>query len=174
MSLFADITDALKDRVQTKSDKVLSILKDTTLDKEVKFKQIDTTISDIFDYKTMALISLGGNGRKLLTKDEKKQFVELFTKHIKKSYFDKSDLLTDKKIIVKEAKKAKSRIFIISDIVSKKETNQLIYKFHKTKSKKWLIYDVEFAGVSIVTSYRKQFEELLKSSNVQKLLDSLK
>ncbi len=174
LSLFANTADSLKELVQIKSDKVLTILKDNNLTKEVKYNQINEEVNNLFDYDIMAMLSLGKKGRKLLDNKQKKLFVKLFTEHIKKSYFEKSDLLTDKKIIVKETKKQKSRIFIISEIVGKKDSSEMIYKFHKNKQGKWLIYDVEISGVSIITSYRKQFQEILKDNDVEKLLDVVK
>ena len=173
-SLFANELDTLKETIQNKSDKVISILRDTNLTKEAKYIELNKTINNLFDYEIMSMLSVGKKGRKLLNEEQKKEFIELFTKHIKRSYFEKSDLLTDTKIVVKEAQKVKSRIFIIADIISKKEVNKLVYKFHKNRQRGWLIYDIEIAGVSIITSYRKQFQEILKDNNPQKLLDTLK
>jgi len=173
MSLLATDLQDLKTLVQTKSDQVIQILKDKDLSKNAKYKEINLSVNNLFDYKIMAMLSLGKKGRRLLDKTQKQEFIKLFTKNIKHSYFDKSDLLTDKKITVKEAKKEKSRIFVIAEIISPKETNELIYKFHKTRRGEWLIYDIEIAGVSIMTSYRKRFEDILKTNNPQKLLNSL-
>jgi len=174
LSLFSNDADCLKETIQNKSDKIISIIKDNSLTKDVKYDKIDDTIGNLFNYKIMAMLSIGKKGRKILDKKQKKEFIYLFTKHIKKSYFDKSDLLADKKILVKNTKKEKSRIFVIAEIISKKETNKLIYKFHNTQKRGWLIYDIEIAGISIITSYRKQFQEILKENNPQKLIDTLK
>jgi len=174
ISLLANDIQDLKNIVQTKSDEVIKILRDTNLTKDVKYKKIDLSVSGMFDYKIMAMLSLGKKGRKLLNKTQTKEFIQLFTKNIKDSYFEKSDLIADKHIKVKEAKKVKSRIFVLADIISDKETKELVYKFHKTKKGRWLIYDIEIAGVSIMTSYRKQFREILQQNDPTKLLDSLR
>jgi len=171
LSLFANDADKLKEVVQTKSDIVVSILKNENLTKDAKFKQINDAVDNLFDYKLIAKLSLGKKGYRLLDKEQRKLFIELFTKDIKNFYFEKSDLLSDKKIVVTKAIEKRGRIFVVSEIVDKKDTNELIYKFYKTKQKNYLIYDVEIAGVSIIKKYKAQFQEILAQNDVKKLFE---
>ncbi len=171
LSLFANDADKLKEVVQTKSDIVISILKDENLTRDTKFKKINDAVDSLFDYKLIAKLSLGKKGYRLLDKEQRKLFIELFTKDIKNFYFDKSDLLSDKKIVVTKAIEKKGRMVIFSEIIDKKDTNELIYKFYKNKQKKWLIYDVEVSGVSIIKKYKAQFQEILAQNDVKKLFE---
>ena len=72
-------------------------------------------------------------------------------------------------------KKVKStRITLQSNIIGKDETYKVVYKFYKQKNRNnWLIYDVDLVGVSIVQTYRKQFQEYLKTKSFKQLLQSL-
>lgn len=172
--IFANITDDLKQDVQNRSDKVISILKDKTLSKNEQNTQIDKTIKDMFDYELMAKLSIGKDSWNKLKDEQQKEYIELFTEHIKNSYFEKTHLLSDEKIDVTDAKEVKSRIFITSQIKGIKDTLELVYKFYKNQDSKWLIYDIEIAGVSIIQSYRSQFKEIVQDSDPLKLIEKLR
>ncbi|MEA1956498.1 MAG: ABC transporter substrate-binding protein [Campylobacterota bacterium] len=174
LSLFANDAKDLQNTMQKKSDAIISILKNNKLTKENKYDNIDKEINNLFNYNIMAMLSIGKKGRKLLNPTQKKEFTTLFMQHIKNSYFEKSDLILDKKIVMKSSKEEKKRIFVLADIVGPKDTSELIYKFHKHQKRGWLIYDVEISGVSIISSYRTQFKEILKDNNPHKLIDILR
>ena len=54
------------------------------------------------------------------------------------------------------------------------EVYEIIYKFYKTSSNDWLIYDVDILGVSIIQAYRTQFADALAKESFEKLMEKLK
>jgi phospholipid transport system substrate-binding protein len=48
----------------------------------------------------------------------------------------------------------------------------MVYKLRKVE-KDWKIYDVEIEGVSILLTYRSQFDDILSRSTVEDLLARL-
>jgi phospholipid transport system substrate-binding protein len=48
----------------------------------------------------------------------------------------------------------------------------MLYKLRKV-AKRWKIYDVEIQGVSILLTYRSQFDEILSRGTVEDLLSRL-
>ena len=165
-------------RIQTVMDskvkKVLNVLKDKKLSQKQKEQKSIRVMDGIFDYHTMAQISLGKKWKTLSSK-EKKQFTHAFEKKIKHSYVDKLRLYNNQKVIIKALKKPKSnRITLENQIIGKSDTYKVIYQFYKKKQKNdWYIYDVRLAGVSIVQTYRKQFSDFLKTKSFNQLLKSL-
>lgn len=165
-------------RIQTVMDskvkKVLNLLKDKELSQKQKEQKSIRVMDGIFDYHTMAQISLGKKWKTLSSK-EKKQFTHAFEKKIKYSYVDKLRLYNNQKVITKALKKTKSnRITLENQIIGKSDTYKVIYQFYKKKKKNdWYIYDVRLAGVSIVQTYRKQFSDFLKTKSFNQLLKSL-
>lgn len=161
--------------MDVKVKKVLQILKQKSLSQKQKNKKAIYIMDSVFDYHTMAKISLGKHW-KSLTNNEKKQFKRAFEKKIKHSYVDKLRLYNNQKVITKDLKKIKSnRITLENHIIGSHDTYKVVYLFYKKKkSKQWYIYDVKLAGVSIIQTYRKQFKAFLKTKSFKQLLASLK
>lgn len=160
--------------MDSKVREVLNILKDKTLSNHQKDQKNVRIIDDVFDYNTMAQISLGKKW-KSLSKNEKTQFTKAFEEKIKHSYLDKLKLYNNEKVIIKNLKKIKSnRITLETQVIGLDETYKVIYLFYKQKqTNQWYIYDVELVGVSIIQTYRKQFSEFLKTKSVNQLIKSL-
>ena len=48
----------------------------------------------------------------------------------------------------------------------------MLYKFYNTNNN-WKIYDIEIQGVSIIRSYRSQFNEILQRGTMDDLFEKL-
>jgi len=60
-----------------------------------------------------------------------------------------------------------------SYLITKTEKKSVVYKFYEADDKKWLIYDVDIFGVSIVQTYRNQFAAALKTKSFEQFLSEL-
>mgnify|MGYP000383272834 CR=1 FL=1 len=160
--------------MDSKVRQVLNTLKDKTLSHHQKDKKNIRVIDDVFDYSTMAKISLGKKW-KSLSNSEKSQFTKAFEGKIKHSYLDKLRLYNNQKVNIKNLKKVKSnRITLETQVIGVDDTYKVVYLFYKNKqNNQWYIYDVELVGVSILQTYRKQFAEFLKTKTVNQLIKSL-
>ena len=170
----AVVESQIQQVMDKKVQQVLNILKNKALTQKQKEKKSITVMNSVFDYKTMAKISLGKKWEKL-NATEKKQFTKTFETKIKHSYVDKLRLYNNQKVISKKLKKVKpTRITLENQIIGKTDTYKVIYLFYKNKKiNQWYIYDVRLAGVSIIQTYRKQFSSFLKTKSFQALLKSL-
>jgi len=174
-TLVANDTEELTQMMKKKVDFVIKTIKDQNLTRPQKDKALNENIEGLFDYTLMARLSIGKKVWKSLSSDKKQEFVKLFSDTMKKSYLEKSYLLSDEKVIVEEAKQTKkSRISVPVTIKGSKESTQMVYKFYHSKKEIWLIYDVEIAGVSILQTYRSQYAELLKDGNIDELMKLLR
>jgi phospholipid transport system substrate-binding protein len=160
--------------MKTKIQQITTTLQNKSLSSTQKQAQIFPTIDPVFDYKTMSKIALGGYW-KTLTSNQQDSFSYKFETKLKNSYFEKLELYTNEKVLVKNLQKVKStRIHLHTDIVGVEESYEIIYKFYKTNnSNDWLIYDIDITGVSILQTYRKQFAEFLATKSFNELLASL-
>ena len=173
-TLYAVEEENITDTMEVNIQKALDVLKDKEAPTSVKAEKIYGFFDPIFDYNVMARLSLG-NQWKLLSKEQKKEFVDSFIKKLKSSYMNKLDQYTDEKIVIKDTKKVKkSRIYLVTNIIAKTETYEITYKFYKSKRNGWLIYDLDILGVSIIQTYRNQFAGLLKTKSFNTLLEKLK
>jgi len=173
MPLLALEESAIQSTMKTKIDTITNLLKDKGMDKIQRDKQVIMIIDPLFDFTLMGKLSLGKQAYKSISPIQREAFNTLFNQKIKASYIKKIDLYSDEKVIVKESKKVKSRIHLVSYIVSDGEENEVLYKFYRSKSRGWVIYDVDILGVSIIQTYRQQFAEILQENDFDTLLNKL-
>ncbi len=172
-SLWAIQEDKIALVMESKIDKVLTILQDKTSEKQSKVKEIFSIMDEVFDYQLMSRISLG-KVWKSISAEQKSSFAKRFEKKLKDSYIDKLDLYTDEKIKIVDAKQVKkNRIKLLTNVIGKDEVYEINYKFYKAKSGEWFIYDVDIIGVSIIQTYRKQFASFLQTKSFDELLKTL-
>ena len=164
----------IKTVMNLKIQKITTLLQESELEREAKQDRVYMIIDPVFDYRVMSRISLGKKW-KTITQKQQNSFIYKYQNRLKASYFEKLELYTDQKVLVKKMEKIKqNRIRVYSDIIGKDDIYRVIYKFYKVKhSKDWLIYDVEIAGVSILKTYRKQFVEFLKTKSIDELIKSI-
>ena len=161
--------------LRLKWDAVISVLENDKLDQQAKDKQVDKIVSPIFDFALIAKLTLGREHWPKLTEPQREKFTELFVGRLKKSYQERVTLYTDEKAFFKPAlpQKNKKTIHIPMVLISKEKEIAVLYKLRKVKNR-WKIYDVEIEGVSIVLTYRSQFDDILRSSSVEELLARLR
>ena len=165
----ADDKDVTKKLLESKIEAAIAVLQKNDLDQEGKNKQIIEIVTPLFNFPLMAKLSLGRKYWPGLTKEERQRFTELFTKRLKESYLDDLNLYTDEKVVFKTPVQVKRKIKIQTELVSKDNKISMLYKFHKSKHG-WLIYDIEIQGVSIISTYRSQFDQVLSKGTIDELL----
>lgn len=177
-SLIANEQEDLKIHFLNKIDSITKIVEDKSLSKSKRNSDIVNMLTPTFDFELMAKLSLGKGWRKVENGDKKK-FIDLYVKRMEQSYSSKLDSYSDEKVEVKKIEQPKSnRISLVTDLVSKDENLEIIYKFYKPKKKvqdkdNWLIYDVEILGVSILKTDKAQFREFLKTKSISELMNAL-
>jgi len=174
ISLYALEEQNIQKVMDSKVRQVLDILKDKSLSQQQKDQKNVRIIDDVFDYTTMAQISLGKKWN-TLSQNEKTQFTKAFERKIKHSYLDKLRLYNNQTVNIKKLQKVKSnRVTLETQVIGIDDTYKVIYLFYKKKqNNQWYIYDVELVGVSIIQTYRKQFSEFLQTKSVKQLIESL-
>jgi len=151
---------------------VISVLEKKTLNEEAKKKEIVEIVTPMFNFSLMSKLTLGKKHWPGLTKDQKEKFIELFTKRLKDSYLDKMMLYSDEKIEYKEPVQIKKKVHIPTILTSKDNKISMLYKLYKSKQT-WRIYDIEVQGVSLISTYRSQFDEILRNKTIDDLLVKL-
>jgi len=166
--------------LEAKWNAVIAVLQNKELDQELKKKIIDKIISPIFDSELMAKLVLGRTHWPKLTAPQQKRFTELFAERLKNFYLEKTTLFNNEKVLFKPATQEKNSIRIPMVLISDDKEESILYKLHKldkTGGSKtngyWKIYDVEIEGISILLTYRSQFDDILRRGSVKDLFDQL-
>ncbi len=170
----ADEAAAITKMAKEKVNNIITYLRDTSLEKETRNKQIIAEVNTMFDFQLMAQLSLGKQWKKT-KKRQRKEFVKVFVKRIQQSYLEKLDLYTDEEVIIGDAKQTKKKRAVLTTyLVSEDDKKEMIYKFRKHKKRGWLVYDVNILGVSFIQTYRSQFSGVLKNKSMDELIEDLK
>jgi phospholipid transport system substrate-binding protein len=158
--------------IRTKWGAVISVLQSKDLDEEARIKKINKIVSPIFDFPLMAKLALGRKHWPKLTAAQQEEFTRLFVERLKSSYREKVSLYTNEEVMFKPAVKKKSMVYIPMELKTKDKKIALMHKLRKV-DKRWKIYDVEIQGVSILLTYRSQFDDILSNGTVEELLSRL-
>ena len=136
-------------------------------------KDLEQIIFPAFDFREMARRSLGKNWKKS-TEDEQKEFVDLFSELISKTYqkrvvkhvAETEFSFVDQRV---EGKRAivKSKVEVDGDKVD------VDYRL-KRKEKGWKVYDIIIANVSLVSNYRSEFSSIVRKDKMSGLISKLR
>ncbi len=151
---------------------VISILQNKSIDRKAKETQIDKIVSPYFDFPMMSKLALGRKHWPKLTPQQGEKFTRLFTERLKTSYRNKISLYRDEKVLIKQKEQKKDTIYVPMELISRNGKMDVLYKFRRA-DKCWKIYDVEIQGVSILLTYRSQFNDILSHGTVQDLFSRL-
>ena len=173
-TVVADDKSAAEGVLKSKLEAVISVLQKKELELVVKKKEIIEIVTPIFDFSLMAKLTLGRKYWPGLAKEKKERFTELFIKRLKESYLEKLTryTYTDEKIVYNAPIQVKKKIHIPTELISKDNKISMLYKLYKSKHN-WKIYDIEIEGVSFITTYRSQFNQVLSSGTIDDLLIKL-
>lgn len=173
-NLFGENKDKqyVENLIKSTTDKVLKILKDKKLPEKLKKDKIFEIVNPLFDFKIMSKLTLGKKYWMQMNADQRKKFISLFEKRIRMVYLDRVTL-ANVEVKFKPSIQKKKRIIFVPTIFSSNGKNySVLFKLYKSKSG-WKVYDVEVEGVSIIRTYRSQFQGILSKGTIEDLFKKL-
>ena len=158
--------------LKVKWDAIAKVMVSKELDQKAMEKAIDTIIDPIFDFNLMGKLTLGRNHWSKLSKPQSEKFIKLFVIRLKDSYRDKISFYKNEKVEFKPAVKDKKSVRIPMKLISEDKKYTILYKLRRV-GKSWKIYDMEIEGVSVIRTYRSQFDDILSHGSVEDFLRKL-
>jgi phospholipid transport system substrate-binding protein len=129
-----------------------------------------------FDYNEMSKRVLGKAWRKL-SKQEREEFVDLFTKLLQYAYIGKIEDYAGQTIEFKKQRIKGKRAEVKTELIDKNNSIPVSY-IMMLKGDQWMAYDVVVEGVSLIRNYMEQFRQILRkekySGLVLKIKDKIK
>ncbi len=164
------------EQVRQTADKMLSVLQDGRLraadNQKERRDQLRQIIATRFDFSEMAKRSLGSHWQRT-SGDEQRQFVELFTELLERSYLDQIEAYDGEKIVYGRESLNQDQADVETKILTKKgEEFSLNYKL-RSAAGDWKIYDVVIENVSLVNNFRSQFNRILANASMAELIKRL-
>ena len=167
--------DALVKRVA--EDVLASIRADKDLQagNPAKVKQlIEAKLAPHFDFARMTALAMGKNWR-AATPEQQKQLTEQFKTLLVRTYSGALTNYRDNTMNYKplRANPGDTDVIVRTEVTRPGQAPVPIdYSMEKTPEG-WKAYDVIVAGVSLVTNYRDEFNDVIKSSGVDGLIKTL-
>ena len=166
-------TDQLKGAVE----RVLKTLDDPALkgdarlgDRRVAVRKI---ANEIFDFSEIAKRSMARHWQPL-SEAQRTEFVGLFADLLERSYISKIETYGGEKIQYTAERADGDFATVSTRIVTKNGTEVPVdYRMIK-RTDRWLVYDVSIEGVSLVSSYRTQFNKIIQTTSYNELVSKLR
>jgi len=124
-----------------------------------------------FDYNEMSKRVLGKAWRKL-SKDEKENFIDLFTELLQYAYVGKIQNYAGQSIEFKGQRIKGKRAEVKTEIVDRNKTIPVSY-IMLLEGDQWMVYDVVAEGVSLIRNYMEQFREILRKEQYSGLVKQI-
>ena len=160
---------AAEDFLKYNLDTVFVVLQNNDLEEHAKCDLVEEIVTPMFDFRRMAKLSLGRKYWPDLSREDQEKFTNLFLKRLRQSYLNKLMVYTDEKIIYDSPVAVKKKVHVPTHLISKSKKISMLYKLYPSNNT-WKIYDVEIQGVSIIRSYRAQFNEIMQKGTFDDLL----
>jgi phospholipid transport system substrate-binding protein len=166
-------TDQLRGAV----DRVLKTLDDPSLKGADKVADRRSAVrkiaNEIFDFGEIAKRSMARHWQPL-SEAQRTEFVGLFADLLERSYISKIETYGGEKIQYTGEKIDGEYATVSTRIVTKNGTEVPVDYRMKKGGDRWLVYDVSIEGVSLVSSYRTQFNKIIQTSSYNELVSKLK
>lgn len=177
-SLSAAPFDAPKKALESTILELIDVLHadETHLPYAAKRNQIIKIVNKDFSFDIIIQRAMGRNWNKL-DDPQKSQLTSLVTDLVLRTYT--RELNNGPKPTLKFGRaraltESKSKIEIESKVGLKGTEVNLSYRLANIKGRGWQVYDVLLEGVSMVSNYRKQFDEHFQKKSAADLIDLLK
>ena len=168
----ADDKSAAEEFLKNNLDAVFTVLQKNDLSPQARNSKVEEIVTPMFDFELMGKLSLGKKYWPDLSPEQREKFTELFVERLRQSYLNKLTAYTDEKIIYESPVTVKKKVHMPTLLISKGKKISMLYKLYSS-SNSWKIYDVEIEGVSIIRSYRSQFNEILQKGTFDDLLQKM-
>jgi len=169
------ISEGPTEQLKPTLEKLIDIVRDPLLQGEDRKKErrqvIMTTVSERFDFKEMSKRILGPTWRKIDEK-EQEEFTKQMTKLLENNYIGQLENYSGESIeyVGERVKQERAQV---STLI---ENNGAKYPVHYIMAKdgdKWVVYDINIEGVSLIRNYRAEFNSILLQQNFDGLLQTL-
>lgn len=151
----------------------LDVFKDESLNQDAKIAKSKKLILANLDLNWMAKFTLGVY-RRTLTPEQIKQFTEVYSNYVSKSYADLVKNYQGQEPKVQQVRVLDEGEFMVEMLIGNAKVNYLVRQVKNASDKTNLkVSDVITEGVSLINSQQSEFMNILSNSGFEKLIDEL-
>ena len=160
-----------RDVVKRMADDVLAVLKDKSVSGDAKRHRIETIVYAGIDFETLCRLVLARNWTHF-SRDEQARFQNEFKEHLSVTYGKSVDSYKNEEMaIVGDREEARGDWTVRTKILRGGGPDDILvdYRLRQTNGE-WKIIDVIVEGVSLVSNFRSQFQDLLSAKTPAELI----
>ena len=159
--------------IETRVDRIVKILGDKGLPEDVKVKRLEKAADETFDYVYLSRMTLGRNWLNL-DDSQRSEFVDLYHQLLEKNYMGQLLKYTDEKVVFdRQTMMSETKAEVDSNVVSSDKKIPITYRLIR-RDGDWKVYDLVIEGISLVSNYRTQFNDILSRQTPAEMLAILK
>ena len=159
------------ERVKTTVEEILTILRDKSLDWNMRQKRIEAIIDERFDFRSMSQSVLATHWKRA-SPAERERFVHFFSQYLELTYAKKLKNYTNEYVKYGKEKVRGKRAVVDTFIVTDTNEIPVSYKL-RLDDEQWYAYDVVIENQSLVNNYRTVYSAIVRSEGMGGLLDNL-
>jgi phospholipid transport system substrate-binding protein len=172
--VIADVETEAEKILKLSVGKVFTVMLDKEMTMDQKKSKVIEITNAVFGYPLMAKLSIGKAHWSEFNAKQKAEFTKLFTELFQHFYVDKLDLFSNEEVVFQPATVVKEKkVQIPTLLLSKGKKYSILYKMSKTNAG-WKIYDITIEGVSLIHTYRSQYNHILESGKIEDLLTKMR
>lgn len=142
-------------------------------DKEKRRAKISSVFYESFDPVRLTAMTLKSSWKEL-DNDQKKAFTKKYSEFVLSFYANKLESYNNNKVVYsKEEYKSGGKKAVVFTMVEFEGAMAKVNYSLAFKNDAWKIYDVEVEGVRLTSTYRSQFQSLLKKKSFEKVLEEM-
>jgi phospholipid transport system substrate-binding protein len=139
---------------------------------EERRQQIEKVIGNRIAYDEMAKRSLGPQWTQL-NDEERQEFVRLYAQLLRDTYSSRFDHYSDERVEFLQETLQGDYAEVRTRLTSRKVSLDVDYRMLQ-RAGDWRVYDIVVDGISLVHSYREQFNKIIRTSSYEELVAKLK
>lgn len=162
-------------QVSATIDSILDILNEENVFQEKwpeKKEEIVVFIKERFDFRELSKRALGKHWKKISPK-EQDNFIILFQNVLQNTYIDRLKSYSNEKIVFHKQITKGEKALVYCAFLRQDEEIPMKYRARRINGS-WLVYDIIIEGVSLVSNYRKQFDQIIRKEKYDGLIAKMK
>ena len=161
------------EQLRAYTDRVMEVLQSRTMTPPQRLEAVRGVASEAFDVSETAQRALGLHWQKR-TPAERQEFVQLFRSLLEQTYLSRIGEFGGERIKYVSERIDGDRAIVRAVIVTKNGTEVPVESRLLQKADRWLIYDVLIENISLIASYRSQFDRVIRTASYPELIRRLK
>jgi phospholipid transport system substrate-binding protein len=163
-----------KEVIESTANAVIAVLRDSTLASAEKRERIEAIVYERVDFSTLSRLTLARNWNRF-SPAQREEFMEQFKQHLSVTYGDNVDRYRNEVVqILGEREEARGDRTVMTRIAGSAGEHYSINYRLRQRDGAWRIIDIIIEGVSLVSNFRSQFQEIIANGGPERLLRLLR